>query len=643
MKTKRLLLGVVALLVFAIGMNAQPEGYCVPEGVYNVVISPEDHPQHNNYITGPTARFIKTITISGATFGGSPVAFTKDVSPTEGRTNIYYDKTSEVLNATEGDVLTVSWTKSANMTWMHYYVYIDYDQDGIFNQTDELVSYTFWGTTVNKGYNSKGQAVDQGADFFQAPSFTIPTSALKGATRLRFKVDWNCKNPCENDLEKNFLYKNAGSIIDFTINILGETNPVLTIEAPEGGQMEVVNAEGIAVETGAEVESGTELIINTIPDKGLHLKHILINGMPSESNKVTVYEDMTISAVFSADWNLKYDISEGGNLVVTKTDGTPVETDTDLAPDTEVKAVLTILEGYELVAVTLNGNNAKDLFTEENNYTATLTMTENQKLLIMLAKKQYAVTLTKVGSGVLSAEGYDDIIAGESILIEHGTEIKINVIPDECDAAVLESFAIDEIDRIGDLEEEAPNVYSITLTVIAPLAINAVFDVPTYAVTFNITGEARITLFDTNTKEPVADATEIPVNSELSWRIEPADGWNLKSVEENGNPITLNQIIGGVYEIGWILDNYTYDIVLTSPVGLSTDISETLSIYYNDGKLYICGAQVNTVAGIYDLTGKAVMKIDIDSSIDVSTLSNGCYLVKVTKDNDTKVLKFIKD
>ena len=66
MRLRKILIGVAVSLFSLLGTNAQPSGYCVPEGIYNVTTKSE--------------RYIKTVTISGATFKEEPVEFTKDIS-----------------------------------------------------------------------------------------------------------------------------------------------------------------------------------------------------------------------------------------------------------------------------------------------------------------------------------------------------------------------------------------------------------------------------------------------------------------------------------------------------------------------------------------------------------------------------------
>jgi len=87
-------------------------------------------------------------------------------------------------------------------------VWIDYNQDGVFDETERV-----WGTTEGTNLFAHG-AVAQG-------SFTIPTSALNGNTRMRIasRTYYTGSNPCSLEFDAN----NGGEFEDYTVNIVGNT------------------------------------------------------------------------------------------------------------------------------------------------------------------------------------------------------------------------------------------------------------------------------------------------------------------------------------------------------------------------------------------------------------------------------------
>ena len=149
---------------------------------------------------------------------------------------IYQDLTQNVFEAEAGVTITpvIDWDGS----WMHGYLYIDYDKDCTFSYTlgsdnypttdGELVSYTFYHPTRSStsGRNSKGEIVTNGSGFENGmPSFTLPADLAPGDYRVRFKIDWNHLDPCGHpDESDNLLTANGGNITDFTLRIIEGTN-----------------------------------------------------------------------------------------------------------------------------------------------------------------------------------------------------------------------------------------------------------------------------------------------------------------------------------------------------------------------------------------------------------------------------------
>jgi hypothetical protein len=94
---------------------------------------------------------------------------------------------------------------------MYWRVWIDYNQNGVFTDAGEQVV----STTFNGAGNKTG-------------TFTIPTTALLGTTRMRVSAKYGAySTPCET-----FTY---GEVEDYTINIstIGKTNALAKVEASE--------------------------------------------------------------------------------------------------------------------------------------------------------------------------------------------------------------------------------------------------------------------------------------------------------------------------------------------------------------------------------------------------------------------------
>ena len=132
------------------------------------------------------------------------------ISNTSTGTAGYEDFTSLSTNVTKGTANTItitpSWTATAYPEG--YAVFVDYNQNGLFTDAGELV----W---------SKAAATTTPA----SGSFTIPSTATSGATRMRVSMKYNAiPTACET-----FPY---GQVEDYTVNIIAGTSDTTAPSAP---------------------------------------------------------------------------------------------------------------------------------------------------------------------------------------------------------------------------------------------------------------------------------------------------------------------------------------------------------------------------------------------------------------------------
>lgn len=185
--------------------------------------------------------------------------------------SIYYDRKSTLFEASPGDEINFS-SLTWNGGWMHGYLYIDYNQDGEFNQTlnangttgGELVSYSFYSSTNSTtGTNSVGQSLDYGGGLPNAnvmPAFTIPSNLLGGTYTARFKVDWNSLDPCGNSSSGNAITTNGGCVVDFTIKV----------NSPKDMELVTVSVDKRAGEVNCGQENVILATVNVKTDGGLN-------------------------------------------------------------------------------------------------------------------------------------------------------------------------------------------------------------------------------------------------------------------------------------------------------------------------------------------------------------------------------------
>ena len=180
----------------------------------------------NRTTNSNSSRYLKSVSFQGGYYEFSPITIA-----TSGYSAIYYNKTSKVFYANAGSTITPQIDYEG--AWMQGYVYIDYDNDGTFNTTNELVAYS--GYMQNGVWrNSKGEQIADGGVCppSTVPSFIIPESMPSGDYRMRVKVDWDSPDPCgRTSATGNSMEQNGGAIVDLTLRLSGVThNYTITID-----------------------------------------------------------------------------------------------------------------------------------------------------------------------------------------------------------------------------------------------------------------------------------------------------------------------------------------------------------------------------------------------------------------------------
>jgi hypothetical protein len=213
------------------------------------------------------------------------VPFRPSPSPPEGKSaqtitvgvaKPYVDKVDQVLTCAPGEKVTVNF--AINGAWMNGYVFIDLNNDGIFqftsnslNQdTTDVMSYSFYTATDSEdnGQNSAGTAISgNDRNTMVCPPFTAP--GQPGLYRIRFKMDWNSIDPggriaSDGTLTgSNGFFTNSGSIVDATLKVDSDTTGIATIKTSSddakviydlyGRKLAEVPAHGVYIINGKKV------------------------------------------------------------------------------------------------------------------------------------------------------------------------------------------------------------------------------------------------------------------------------------------------------------------------------------------------------------------------------------------------------
>lgn len=195
---------------------------------------------------GPWATsFNRNQSRSGNTRALTSVNFNDQAITNDQTTKLYQNLTQYAFVATAGQEVTAKFNGSIN--WMHGYVYIDRENDGVYSaelgdngvpaEGTDLMAYSFYGAeSENSGYNSLGKSLTgSNRNVLNPPVFTVPQLA-DGFYMMRYKVDWNSIDPKGSTESGNDIVKNNGDIMDVRLRVY--SNPDVTVKATaNGGQL----------------------------------------------------------------------------------------------------------------------------------------------------------------------------------------------------------------------------------------------------------------------------------------------------------------------------------------------------------------------------------------------------------------------
>ena len=178
----------------------------------------------------------------------------------------YTVATNTILKVNPNQVVTPVITGAGS--WIHYYVFVDFDGDGFtasiaegsdYAPAGDLVAYSFYNNGASSdasGWNSKGQTItDNGRNKPALPEFVAP--AEPGKYRMRFKQDWCSIDPA-GDADGKFddFKQNGGQIIDVTLEVVSETTAITEVE-PVASEQQIYDLSGRK--------------LDTIPAKGVYI------------------------------------------------------------------------------------------------------------------------------------------------------------------------------------------------------------------------------------------------------------------------------------------------------------------------------------------------------------------------------------
>ena len=269
--------------------------------------------------------------------------------------------------------------------------------------------------------------------------------------------------------------------------------------------------EGTITATGASnlnaVAYGTELTIVATPATGYELVSLEANGVDITATKrVVVTGNLTVKATFS-NKTFAVSLTKEGEGTITATGAGNLNA---VAYGTELTINATPATGYELVSITANGT---DITSSKK-----VVVKENLTVKATFAKKTFAVSLTKVGEGTITATG-----AGNLNAVAYGTELTIVATP-------ATGYELVSITANGaDISATKRVVVKDNVTV------KATFTKKTFAVSLNKEGEGKVDATGAD------NLNAVPYGTELTIVATPATGYELVSLMANGTDITSSK------------------------------------------------------------------------------------------------------
>ena len=294
--------------------------------------------------------------------------------------------------------------------------------------------------------------------------------------------------------------------------------------------------EGTLTVTGVDnldaVPYDTELTIVATPAEGYELTALTANGTDILATKKFVVKGATaVKATFTKK-NFAVTFAKEGEGTITATGASNLNS---VAYGTELTINATPAEGYELTALTANGT---DILA-----TKKIVVKDNLTVKATFTKKNFAVSLTKEGEGMITATGTSNLNS-----VAYGTELTIVATPAE--GYELTALTANGTDILATKK----------FVVKGATEVKATFAKKSFAV--SLTKEGKGTLTATGAD----NLTAVPYGTELTIVATPAEGYELTALTANGTDIlaTKKFVVKGATEVKATFTKKSFAVTLTS-------------------------------------------------------------------------------
>lgn len=256
-----------------------------------------------NDVTG-YSQYIKTITLGQ--YGEDEILYTAESCPEQ-----LFNMVGKQITAAPGGSFTIDWTDAGGLQYTYLSAYIDLDNDGEFNMTDELIA-------VKGTHGSTSSAPCSGPI-----TVTLPFDVPEGLTHLRLRFDGAWKEGYDATTGAFPAKKTANRMVyDILVNVSSPARKPVTVTVQSS------NADRGSVDANGQPDTytypvGEQVILRAYPKEGFKIdcwqdqygRVLPRSWMEENMIKFHPYGDATISAVFAhassltyGDWSFGYDM-----------------------------------------------------------------------------------------------------------------------------------------------------------------------------------------------------------------------------------------------------------------------------------------------------------------------------------------------
>ena len=402
-------------------------------------------------------------------------------------------------------------------------------------------------------YPVAGGTVTGGGNFASGTSQTVTATANKGYSFAK----WT-ENGVLVSTKPNYTFtveKERSLVANFTID-----KYVVSFAKPANGTLKLFNGE-IELQSGAEVEYGTKLRVEAVPDVGYKLVSLQANDQDIFNDTVTITEATVVKALFAKQQLTVTFVNPANGTLKLFNGETELQSGVEVEYGTKLRVEAVPNVGYELVSLQAN---------EKNIVNDTVTVTEAIEIKALFTKQIFTVNFTKPANGTLKVfNGDTELQSGAQI--EYETKLRVEAVP-----------------NIGyklvSLQANEKNIVNDTVTITEETEIKALFTKQKFTVKFTKPVNGTLKLFNGDT-ELQSDA-QIEYETKLRVEATPDVGYELVSLQANGQDIVNDTVtITEETEIKALFTKQKFTVKFTKPA------NGTLKVFNGDTELE-SGAQI---------------------------------------------------